>query len=131
MSSHDLKVSTRDTVGKEAAKRMRREGMVPAVAYGHKEEPVKLALNAKELRDLLAHGGGRGLLNLKYEGRADESVIIKSLQRHPRTHAVSSVDFPARVAQRESDIDSADCSRRRAGQRSYRRRRAGAGVAKP
>lgn len=93
MSSHDLKVTSRQEKGKQAAKRLRREGLVPAVAYGHKEEPVKLALNAKELRDLMAHGGSHGLLNLKCEGVPDSPVIIKALQRHPVSHAVNAVDF--------------------------------------
>ncbi len=93
MSSFDLNVATRDTTGKEAAGRMRRTGRVPAVAYGHGEAPVSLSLNAKELRDLLAHGHGRGLLNLKLEGQPDVSAIIKSVHRHPATHAAYSVDF--------------------------------------
>lgn len=93
MSSHDLKVMSREETGKQAARKLRREGMVPAVAYGHKEEPVKLALNAKELRDLIAHGGSHGLLNLKFDGAPDLPVIIKDLQRHPVSHAVSAVDF--------------------------------------
>jgi large subunit ribosomal protein L25 len=93
VSSHDLTVTSRETTGKEAAKKLRRAGSVPAVAYGHKEEPVKLAVNAKELRDLLAHGGSHSLLTLKQEGGADVPVIIKSMQRHPVSHAVTSVDF--------------------------------------
>jgi large subunit ribosomal protein L25 len=65
------------------------------VAYGHKEEPVKLALNARELRDILAHGGSHGLLTLKFEGGSapDLPVIIKALQRHPVHHTVDTVDF--------------------------------------
>ena len=100
MASFDLQVATRDTVGKEEAGRMRRTGRVPAVAYGHGEAPVKLSLNAKELRDLLAHGHGHGLLNLKIEGQPDVPAIIKSVHRHPATHAAYSVDF-LRVALNE------------------------------
>lgn len=100
MSSFDLNVATRDTTGKEEAGRMRRLGRVPAVAYGHGETPVKLSLNAKELRDLLAHGHGHGLLNLKTEGQPDTPVILKSVHRHPATHAPYSVDFQ-RVALNE------------------------------
>jgi large subunit ribosomal protein L25 len=95
VSSHDLRVTSRETTGKEAAKRLRRAGSVPAVAYGHKEEPVKLAVNAKELRDLLAHGGSHSLLTLKQEGGADVPVIIKSMQRHPVSHVVTSSIFCA------------------------------------
>ncbi len=93
MSSFDLNVATRDTTGKEEAGRMRRLGRVPAVAYGLNIAPVTLSLNAKELRDLLAHGHGRGLLNLKIEGQPSVSAIIKSVHRHPATHAAYSVDF--------------------------------------
>jgi len=93
MSQHTLTVTARETTGKEAAKRMRREGLVPAVAYGHKEEPVKLAFNAKELRDIISHEGSHGLFNLKQEGAPDLPVIIKSLQKHPVSHVVISADF--------------------------------------
>ncbi|HVF09347.1 MAG TPA: 50S ribosomal protein L25 [Abditibacteriaceae bacterium] len=95
MASHELKVSTRTETGKSAAKRLRRIGLVPAVAYGHKEEPVKVVINAKELRDLLAHHAGHGLLTLKYEDTAlpDVPVIIKALQMNHVKHTVHSVDF--------------------------------------
>jgi large subunit ribosomal protein L25 len=94
VSSHELTVQRREVTGKEAAKKLRQSGLVPAVAYGHKEEPVKLTVNAKELRDLLAHHGSHGMLTLKSsDGGADETVIIKSLQKHPFKPYVNSVDF--------------------------------------
>jgi len=95
MATHELTVGSRTETGKAAAKRLRRAGMVPAVAYGHKEEPVKLTVNAKQLRDLLNHHAARGLLTLKYEdGSApDLPVIIKEMQRHPVKHSVNAVDF--------------------------------------
>jgi large subunit ribosomal protein L25 len=92
MSSHDLNVTTRETTGKEAAGRLRREGSIPAVIYGHKEEPQKLSVNAREIRDLLAHGGAHGLLNLKLEG-STLPAIIKELDRHPVSHVVSAIGF--------------------------------------
>ena len=99
MSSYELKVSAREATGKEANGRLRRTGFIPAIAYGHKEEPVKLQLNAKELRDLMAHGHGRGLLTLKSDA-PDLPVVIKSMTRNPKTHNVESVDF-LRVALNE------------------------------
>lgn len=99
MSSYDLNVSSRTAKGKESNGRLRRSGFIPAVAYGHKEEPVMLQVNAKELRDLMAHGHGRGLLNLKSDA-PDAPVIIKSVTRNPKTHNVESVDF-LRVALNE------------------------------
>lgn len=95
MATHELTVHSRSERGKAAAKRLRRAGLVPAVAYGHKEESVILTVDAKELRDLLAHHASHGLLTLKYKegGTPDLNVIIKALQRHPVRHTVSAVDF--------------------------------------
>ena len=94
MASHELKVSGRSETGKAAAKRLRRSGLIPAVAYGHKEEPVKIVVNAKELRDLLAHHAGHGLLTLKYDDATpDLPVIIKSLEKNHVKHTVNAVDF--------------------------------------
>lgn len=93
MSSFDLNVLSRETTGKEAAGRMRRAGQVPCVIYGHGEEPKKLSVNAKEMRDLISHGHSHGLLNLKIEGSASMPAIIKSIQRHPATRALTTIDF--------------------------------------
>ena len=93
MSTHELKVTSRQPDGKGAAKQLRREGQVPAVVYGHKEAPVTLALDAHELSLLLMHGGAHGLLMLKQEGQADMPVVIKALQKHPYKPRMNSVDF--------------------------------------
>ena len=95
MATHELTVTSRTESGKAAAKRLRREGLVPAVAYGHKEPNVNLTVDAKQLRDLLSHHAAHGLLTLKFkDGSApDLSVIIKDLQRHPVRHSVNAVDF--------------------------------------
>jgi large subunit ribosomal protein L25 len=93
VSQHQLQVLGRETTGKEAAKRLRRDGYVPAIAYGHKEEPVKLSVHLKTLRDLIKHEGSHGLFNLQQEGAADLPVIIKVLQKHPVSHEIITVDF--------------------------------------
>jgi large subunit ribosomal protein L25 len=93
MASHDLNVQTREQSGKESAKKLRREGKVPAVIYGRQEEPIRLAINAKELRDMLAHHGSHGLLSLKDEGGSATPALIKALQKHPVKHHILSVDF--------------------------------------
>lgn len=93
MSQRELKAVSRSETGKEAAKRLRRAGNVPGIAYGHKEEPVMVSLNAKTLRDMLHHGGVNGLISLQIEGSSAIPVIIKKMQKHPVTHAVQSIDF--------------------------------------
>lgn len=93
MSQRELQAVPRTEIGKEAAKRLRRAGNVPGIAYGHKEEPVMVSINAKALRDMIHHGGTAGLINVKIEGGTTIPAIIKKTQKHPVTHAIQSIDF--------------------------------------
>ncbi len=52
----NLSAETRDRVGKGASRALRREGRVPAVIYGNKEEPVTIHVNERELTRLLMGG---------------------------------------------------------------------------
>ena len=51
-----LAAETRDRVGKGASRALRREGRVPAVIYGNKEEPTPIHVPEKELTRLLMTG---------------------------------------------------------------------------
>lgn len=51
-----LSAETRDRAGKGASRALRREGRVPAVIYGNKEEPQGIHLNARELMKQLMTG---------------------------------------------------------------------------
>lgn len=93
MSSHDLNVVVREDKGKSVSRRLRYAGRLPAVVYGRNEEPVKLSVDAKEFRDLLAHHGSHGLLSLNTEDGAKTPAIIKALQRHPFKNTVQTIDF--------------------------------------
>jgi len=51
-----LAAETRDRVGKGASRALRRDGRVPAVIYGNKEEPTPIHVPEKELTKLLMTG---------------------------------------------------------------------------
>lgn len=51
-----LSAETRDRVGKGASRALRREGRVPAVIYGNKQDPVSIHVGEKELVKLLMTG---------------------------------------------------------------------------
>ncbi|MBB3935803.1 50S ribosomal protein L25/general stress protein Ctc [Aureimonas phyllosphaerae] len=55
--SYTVKAEAREKVGKGAARHLRRNGMVPAVIYGDKQEPLPIAVPYKETF-LKLHGGG-------------------------------------------------------------------------
>ena len=51
-----LSAETRDQVGKGASRSLRREGRVPAVIYGNKQDPQSIHVNERELQKLLNTG---------------------------------------------------------------------------
>ena len=51
-----LAAETRDRVGKGASRALRREGRVPAVIYGNKQDPRSISLNERELQKALNTG---------------------------------------------------------------------------
>jgi large subunit ribosomal protein L25 len=52
----NLSAETRDRAGKGASRALRRDGRVPAVIYGNKEEPTSISVNERELQKLLNTG---------------------------------------------------------------------------
>jgi large subunit ribosomal protein L25 len=52
----ELSAETRDRVGKGASRALRRDGRIPAVIYGNKEDPVGIHVGERELMKLLMTG---------------------------------------------------------------------------
>lgn len=85
METLQLGVKERGHLGKSDARKMRRDGFIPAVLYGGKSNH-SLAINSKELIKILENVAGRNaILNLKFEGKGkkDCTAIVKDLQKHP------------------------------------------------
>ena len=56
-TSYELTATTRDKVGKGAARAVRREGQIPAVIYGGKEPPIAISLSDREITLKIQAGG--------------------------------------------------------------------------
>jgi large subunit ribosomal protein L25 len=76
-----LAVSARAVEGSRATRRLRRQGLVPGVIYGGGEDPQTFAVDARILRNTLAHSGA--VLEVSLDGAQGTPVIVKDLQRHP------------------------------------------------
>jgi large subunit ribosomal protein L25 len=76
-----LNVAHRDPAGSRATRRLRRAGQVPGIVYGGGEDPVAFQVDARELRNTLAHAGA--LLDLSVDGAAATPVVLKEISRHP------------------------------------------------
>lgn len=72
-----LKAEVREQTGTKFAVKVREQGRIPAIMYGHKLEPVAISLDARNLVEGL-HRGHR-VLDLQI-GRGKEKVIVKDLQ---------------------------------------------------
>jgi large subunit ribosomal protein L25 len=97
MEMQELTIQRREGTGKQVAKRLRREGRVPAILYGGaRPEPVTVDPRAV-LRMLHGHAGSTQLLTLKFDGGGDgqgtRMAIIRDLQFDPVSEALLHVDL--------------------------------------
>ena len=89
-----LEATTRDTFGKNEARRTRREGRVPAVLYGEGRTATPIAVEPKALLKILhSESGANTLIALKLAGAGDTRVLVKEYQIDPITHHVLHADF--------------------------------------
>ncbi|HUR33898.1 MAG TPA: 50S ribosomal protein L25 [Vicinamibacterales bacterium] len=93
-----LDATVRTTIGKNEARRTRREGKVPAVVYGAasqggSREAVAIAVDPKPLLKILhSEAGANTLISLRLDG-TDTKVLVKDFLLEPITHQVLHVDF--------------------------------------
>jgi len=73
-----VEAQLRDRTGTRYARRLRNAGLLPAVIYGHKEDPVPVSVNAKEMLRHLHHGAH--VLEVKLDGGKTETCLVKDLQ---------------------------------------------------
>ncbi len=89
-----LQAKGREDTGKGASRRLRRlAGEVPAIVYGGKKDPTKIALTHKDVAKALENEAFfSSIISLNIEGTS-EDVIIKDIQRHPAKKIVLHMDF--------------------------------------
>ncbi|MEY2475338.1 MAG: large subunit ribosomal protein [Actinomycetota bacterium] len=92
-------------IGSAAARRLRLEGKIPGVVYGHGTDPTPIAVDGRSLRGALTTEAGlNALLELEFDGDS-QLTLAREIQRHPVRHTVTHVDF---VIVRRDEIISAD-----------------------
>ena len=98
MASEQLSASARDLGGKGVARKLRSEGRIPAVVYGHGREPQPLSINSRELDRLLDHIAAEAtVIDLDIDGKPART-LIREIQRHPFKRQILHVDFQELVA---------------------------------
>mgnify|MGYP006290106239 FL=1 len=93
-----LKVTKRESRGTKACRRLRAEGLIPAVIYGHGEESVAVQMSAEDFERALRHHSRMFDLRL---GRKKESVLLRDMQHDSLGDEIIHADF-VRVAMDET-----------------------------
>lgn len=88
-----LSAETRDRAGKGASRAMRREGRVPAVVYGNKEEALAIHVEEKALVKMLSTGHFMNSVVMIEHGGGTARTLPKDVQFHPVTDRPMHVDF--------------------------------------
>jgi large subunit ribosomal protein L25 len=94
MAAEKITAEPRTEFGKGAARRIRRDNKVPAVLYGHGNDPVHLTLPGHDTMMALKHGGANALLDLDIDGKS-QLALTKQVQVDPIKRHLEHIDFVA------------------------------------
>ena len=89
-----ISAQSRTERGKNAARRLRAKGMIPAVVYGGKKDAQAVSVDPKTLLKVIRSEAGRNtILNLDFGDGGKTSAILKSWQVDPVKENFLHVDF--------------------------------------
>jgi large subunit ribosomal protein L25 len=79
--------------GSSASRRLRAEGKIPGVVYGHGMDPVSISVARRDLRQAVSGSAGLNtIIDLTVDGKTYPS-LIKEVQRHPVRLNIAHIDF--------------------------------------
>lgn len=97
MAQYELAAQVRDTKGKGAAKKLRKESKIPAIFYGPESSPVMLTIEEANLRKILKSSASENIImGLKIEsekGTDNKMVMLKELNTDPVKDKYLHADF--------------------------------------
>ena len=82
----------RDT-GTSSTRRLRTQGKIPAVVYGHGSEPMPIAVGAREFQIAMSGEAGLNTLLSLEVGKDNFLTLARDIQHHPFKNVVTHVDF--------------------------------------
>jgi large subunit ribosomal protein L25 len=86
-----LSLTARAPEGSRSARRLRRDNLVPGVIYGGDSGCEHFAVDARILRNTLAHA--HAVIEVSVDGGTSTPVLVKDIQRHPVRGELMHVDF--------------------------------------
>ena len=94
MQTFTVEGKVREERGKNAARRTRVTGMVPAVLYGGRKDSISLSVNAKQVGKILrSESGHNTIFTVQVVGGAEERAMVKDWQVDPVSGSLLHVDL--------------------------------------
>jgi large subunit ribosomal protein L25 len=94
METLTVEGQVREQRGKNAARRTRQSGQIPAVLYGGGKDSISLTLNAKQVTRILRSETGRNtILSVHVTGGQEERAMLKDWQVDPVSGSLLHVDL--------------------------------------
>jgi large subunit ribosomal protein L25 len=94
MQQETLRAAKRDEMGSRPARRIRREGRVPAVVYGAKLDPMSISVDGRELNAALrTEAGLNALINVVVDGGDEVLAVAREIQRDPVRGDITHLDL--------------------------------------
>jgi large subunit ribosomal protein L25 len=93
MATRPALAAERRTVTGKAVARLRKDGLLPGVVYGHGTESEPVTVDAHEFELLRRHAGASTLVDLKVEGGKARPVLVQSVQVNPVSRRPIHVDL--------------------------------------
>ncbi|MEA1903895.1 MAG: 50S ribosomal protein L25 [Actinomycetota bacterium] len=94
MSQISLRARAGRTPGSRESRRVRRQGLVPAVVYGKGTDPTSLSVDARDLYTVLhTDAGSNAIISLEIEDGATLTTMARVIERHPFRNEYRHIDF--------------------------------------
>lgn len=93
MENDALKLEKRKETGGRRGRRMREQGLIPAVVYGADMQAAPAHVNAAALKQFIRHKGRNTVFNTEFAAEQDLSVLIKDIQYDPVSKEIVHLDF--------------------------------------
>jgi large subunit ribosomal protein L25 len=103
MKTIQIKGVKRDMFGKKGSKDIRREGLIPVVIYGGKDEPVHFSVDVREVKPLI-YTPNSYIVEFDIEGKK-ETGVMRDIQYHPVKDYPMHIDFFRVIAGKPVSID--------------------------
>src|SRR4051812_14426298 len=89
----NIEVQPREETGKNANRRSRARGKIPAAVYGGGKESVSIEVDRKTLVDMMKGHSGENPIFLLKLGDKDRHAMIRNMQVDPVSRQVIHIDF--------------------------------------